>query len=173
MADPTASAGPGSCAEGHPAAPATSGEAASASAPPRRAPQRRHSSLMRTYLEAIRSGAKTVEGRIRSGHWADVIPGDEFVFNCSALNAGPHDPPAAAVPPVTVRVTHVRQYDSFEGMLRGEGLGACLPGVASLDAGVGLYRAIPGYAEREASHGVVGLGVEVLTEEGGAGGRAA
>ncbi|KAG2429443.1 hypothetical protein HYH02_014025 [Chlamydomonas schloesseri] len=164
----------------------------------RRPPRRRHSSLMPQYLELIRCGAKTVEGRICKGIWEDVVPGDEFVF---APNLGPASAPAAATSPspasvapgggtaspaslqppapLLVRATTVRRYDTFEGMLRGEGLAACLPGVGSLEAGVALYRAIPGYAAQEAAGlGVVGVGVELVAarfepeEEGNGDGEA-
>ncbi|GFR52867.1 hypothetical protein Agub_g15495 [Astrephomene gubernaculifera] len=119
-----------------------------------RQPISRDSSLMPRYLELIRSGAKTVEGRIRAGKWADVIPGDIFRFFSTE--------DAAAC--VTCRAASVRQYNSFQEMLEREGLHACLPGVASLAEGVEVYRGIPGYREREGVEGVVGVGVVVLQD---------
>ena len=117
-----------------------------------RAPMRRSSSLMPKYLELIRSGQKTVEGRIRAGHWADAIPGDIFVL-CS------NEDSSVAV---EVEVASVQCYCSFQGMLEGEGVSACLPGVASVGEGVAIYRAIPGYRERETPNGVVALRVKLL-----------
>ncbi|KXZ48348.1 hypothetical protein GPECTOR_28g755 [Gonium pectorale] len=124
---------------------------------------------MPRYLELIRSGAKTVEGRIRVGKWADVVPGDLFRF---FSNEQPPPPagPAAANPPPTVEpalcvATSVRQYDSFRAMLEGEGLQACLPGCGGVEEGVEVYRGIPGYREREGSDGVVAVGVRVLAGE--------
>ncbi|GLC36799.1 hypothetical protein PLESTB_000781800 [Pleodorina starrii] len=135
-----------STTEGAAAAPPAPGGAAP------RPPLFRDSSLMPTYLELIRSGAKTVEGRIRAGKWADVIPGDTFRF-VSTTDAGVS---------VCCRATSVRQYDSFRAMLEGEGLQACLPGVSEVAQGVEVYRSIPGYREREAAEGVVAVGLQLL-----------
>ncbi|EFJ43360.1 hypothetical protein VOLCADRAFT_66018 [Volvox carteri f. nagariensis] len=138
--------------------------AARPAAATRRQPLSRDSSLMPRYLELIRSGTKTVEGRIRAGKWADVIPGDIFRFFSTQA------PPSSTLPAntntnsvsVRCRAITVRQYDSFQAMLEGEGLAACLPGVQSLEEGVEVYRSIPGYREREAVEGVVAVGLELL-----------
>ncbi|PNH08524.1 hypothetical protein TSOC_004927 [Tetrabaena socialis] len=135
-----------------------------------RPPLLRESSLMPRYLELIRCGAKTVEGRVRVGKWADVLSGDLFRFTSSQgppASPAPSPPPSsptAAAAPVLVRATTVRHYDSFRAMLEGEGLGACLPGVGSLDEGVEVYRSIPGYREAEGVQGVVGVGVTGVEE---------
>jgi ASC-1-like (ASCH) protein len=107
---------------------------------------------MPQYLELIRSGQKTVEGRIRAGHWADAAPGDVFVL-CSNQDSNVV---------VEVEVTSVRYYESFQGMLEGEGVSACLPGVASVAEGVDIYQSIPGYSEREAPNGVVALCIRLI-----------
>lgn len=120
---------------------------------------------MPKYLDLIRSGDKTVEGRIRAGKWADVIPGDTFNFISTATPqnefecSGNEAPIIAAV---RCRATSVRHYDCYQDMLEGEGLEKCLPGVTSLEAGVEVYRSIPGYREREREAGVVAVGLELI-----------
>ncbi len=42
-------------------------------------------------------------------------------------------------------------------MLSVEGVSACLPNVKSLDDAVAIYKAFPGYAEKEAKFGVLAL----------------
>ncbi|GIL79909.1 hypothetical protein Vretimale_12533 [Volvox reticuliferus] len=125
---------------------------------PRR-PLSRDSTLMPLYLELIRSGAKTVEGRIRAGKWTDVIPGDIFRFVSTQTSA------RGSTASVTCCATSVRCYDSFRAMLEREGLDACLPGVISLEDGVEVYRSIPGYREREAVEGVVAVGLKLLPHQ--------
>lgn len=122
-----------------------------------REPVLRESSLLPKYLELIRSGRKTVEGRIRTGKWSDVITGDRFRFESSD--------PSAGLLPVLCRVTSVRPYDSFRSMLEAEGVDRCLPGITDMDEAVEVYRSIPGYREREAVDGVVGVGVQVEAEQ--------
>lgn len=127
-----------------------------------------------------------------------MVPGDEFVFvpnmgpiappspapasatstsTTSVAASTPPQPPSPAPPPpppppppLLVRATGVRRYETFAAMLQGEGVGACLPGVAGLAEGVAVYRAIPGYAAQEAAGlGVVGVGLELVAatfEEG-------
>ncbi|KAG2427185.1 hypothetical protein HXX76_010904 [Chlamydomonas incerta] len=140
---------------------------------------------------------------------ADVVPGDEFVFvpnsapppapapgpatstanpatstpapsTSAPSTSAPAQTPGPSPPPLLVRATTVRQYDTFAAMLAAEGLAACLPGLGGgLEAGVGVYRAIPGYGAHEAAGlGVVAVGLELLAarfaeeeeEEGGGGG---
>ncbi len=49
------------------------------------------------------------------------------------------------------------RYSSFRALLEGEGVSACLPNVKSVDDAVAIYKAIPGYAEKEAKFGVLAL----------------
>lgn len=120
--------------------------------------------LQRQYLAAIRDGRKTVEGRVRTSKYAAVRPGDVLL-----LIANEDERETLAV-----TVLAVRPYDSFEAMLRSEGVGACLPGVSDVAAGVEIYRSFPRYAEGEGEHGVVAFAVEapVAVADGGGGGGA-
>lgn len=83
-----------------------------------------HMGLEEEFLEAIKRGEKTVEGRVKDDKRARIRPGDKILFNRRLL----------------VEVVDVREYDSFEDMLREEGLDRVLPGVGSIEEGVRVYR---------------------------------
>ena len=59
-----------------------------------------------------------------------------------------------------MRVSQVRRFDAFELMLEECGLGACLPGVASMPDGVAIYRQFPGFHSQEVAHGVVAFDIQ-------------
>lgn len=131
-----------------------------------RLPVQHCATLMPKYLQLIASGRKTVEGRVRAGMWLNVHPGDtiHFTLNAEASQAtqvvpSPGESGGRIQDPesVTVQVRSAHNYETFEEMLRAEGIEACLPGVASLAEGVELYRSIPTYRERELIHQVVAL----------------
>lgn len=120
---------------------------------PRKVPGQHYEfTLMKKYLHLLRSGRKTVEGRINSGRFRAIRAGDTIRF---FYNACPTDD-------VIVEVVGIRGYRSFEEMLSADGLEACLPGCRSLAEGVAIYDAIPGFRERAARSGVVGLHVRVV-----------
>ena len=125
--------------------------------------QRHEATLMRKYLELIRSGAKTVEGRIASGMWLRVQAGDTITFTCNTALSQPVEPAQQeeCVEPVAVEVLVVNRYDSFAAMLHGEGVDACLPGITNLDEAVAVYRSIPTYADRE-PQGVLGIRIRTV-----------
>lgn len=109
--------------------------------------------LQPEYARKIASGSKTVEGRPANG-WAAAVERDDYVrFNISKAGGAR----------LACRVLRVRRFDTFAQMLDDCGLQACLPGVASVEAGVRLYRSFAStagsYADLEREHGVVGLDV--------------
>lgn len=105
--------------------------------------------LKQVYIDAIRSGRKTVEGRIDSGLFQRMQPGTLVKWFCQGNS-------------VTTRIERVTKYPSFSAMLKAEGVEKCLPGVASVDAGIGIYHSIPGYPERSKESGVVALQLRVV-----------
>jgi len=111
--------------------------------------------LMKKYIHLIQTGKKTVEGRISSGMFMKFKEGDFAKF---FYNQNPHDG-------ALCKVLKVTKYPSFRVMLEKEGVEACLPGVKSLDAGVREYDAIPGYNQRAAQSGVLGLKLQFISKE--------
>ena len=107
--------------------------------------------LRRQYIDVILQGKKTIEGRINAGMFAQVRPGDTldlYDARCPSVRA-------------VCTVTAVTPYDSWRAMLSGEGVAKCLPGVASIEAGVRIYANLPGYEERARRHGVLALALRV------------
>eukprot|EP00731_Ephydatia_muelleri_P015413 Em0008g1133a len=107
--------------------------------------------LRQPYLQWIKEGKKTVEGRINTGLPARFRPGDEVVF-FGGQNS------------VTVQVTKVDTFKSFQDMLQETTVGKCLPDYANrpVDDAVRLYRSFPGYADKERQFGVLAIHITCL-----------
>lgn len=103
--------------------------------------------IRKQYFDLIRSGQKTVEGRIFSGDCKQMKAGDKILFFCGTNE-------------ITRTIRNIHVYDSFAEMLQHEGVGTCLPGVRSVERGVAIYHAIPNYRERAYRSGVVALQLE-------------
>ncbi|CAM6126800.1 unnamed protein product [Calypogeia fissa] len=93
------------------------------------------------YFSQLKAGTKTVEGRCASGAYNKIGAGDSLLFNQSLL----------------LKVEDVKRYSTFQQMLEVEGLSVVLPGVASIDEGVQVYRAF--YSEAREQAGVLGIHV--------------
>lgn len=105
--------------------------------------------IMKKYFDYIRSGRKTVEGRINSGMFLRIKQGEHIIF----FNQSDK---------VTCLVTKINSYDSFAEMLTKEGVTSCLPDVTSLGAGIQIYEKIPGYKEKAAQYGVLAIHIKLL-----------
>lgn len=103
------------------------------------------------YLNKIRDGLKTCEGRINTGLFSKLLIGDILEF-FSKRNR------------IQVRVTSVHPFNSFEDMLRYEGVEKLLPGEKSISKGVQLYRSFPKYFQKEKMYGVIAIGFVFLRE---------
>jgi len=103
--------------------------------------------LKNPYVGQIRSGAKTIEGRINSGMFRPVKKGDSIRFFNQSSD-------------VTCLVSRVSRYPSFKAMLEKEGYKKCLPAARSLEQAVGEYDRIPSYPERARKNGVLALELE-------------
>ena len=75
------------------------------------------------YLQAIKSGNKTVEGRLGNATAQRIKENDIINFQCGALIE-------------KCRVTKIRKYKTFAAMLEKEGLQNMLPGCDSIENGV-------------------------------------
>jgi len=103
------------------------------------------------YLNLIKSGRKTVEGRCATQRYRDLQVGQEIVFRPSDSNESSEPSEIKAV------VCKVTWYETFEAMLLSEGLQSCLPDVPTVAMGCQIYRAFPNYAENEAKLGVIAI----------------
>lgn len=101
------------------------------------------------YLLLIKSGEKTVEGRLNKKNFKEWKPKDTVEFK-SPINS------------VTCLIKSIKKYNSFKEMLINETLNKCLPNTETIADGVELYYSIPGYKEGESKYGVLAIRVEVI-----------
>jgi ASC-1-like (ASCH) protein len=101
-------------------------------------------SVQSPWFEALRDGAKTVEGRLAGG-------------KSDALHAGAHVVVRhPAQPPIRLLCEGVARYASFRQMLEQEGVRHVLPGVEGVAQGVRVYRKFYAAAE-ERARGVLAI----------------
>lgn len=109
--------------------------------------------LLKKYIDLIRSGKKTVEGRVRTGSFEFAKAGDLVSFYTYRGDR------------ISCRVQKVQKYETFRDMLINEGVSNCLPDLkdSDIEEGVKVYHSIPKYAEKAQKHGVVAL--KILVED--------
>lgn len=105
--------------------------------------------LRNEYINLIKSGAKTVEGRISSGMMLKFKQGERLKFYAGANQ-------------VVCEIVGIKRYQGFKEMLQGEGYKKCLPNVTSLDAAVAVYHNIPSYQQRASQSGVLAIEIKVV-----------
>lgn len=110
-----------------------------------------HLSLRQEYFDAIKSGLKTVEGRINSPKFKDLKPGMTIRFTCINTNE---------TIVCTVQAIHV--YTNFTEMLQSAGVENMLPGISSITEGVELYESFPGYREDVKKFGALAIKITAL-----------
>lgn len=103
--------------------------------------------LKNQYLQMIKRGEKTIEGRINNGIFATRKVGDCFRF----YNQNDS---------VNCEITKVATYKSFKDMLEKEGYKSLVPNERSLEAAINAYTKIPGYADKAAKFGVIALHIK-------------
>jgi ASC-1-like (ASCH) protein len=77
----------------------------------------------------LKSGQKTIEGRLKRGKYAKIKPGDRI----KVCNKDESDE-------VEVRVIGIREYPSFQEMLTAEPVEKILPDVSRVEDGLAVYR---------------------------------
>ncbi len=107
------------------------------------------------YLDLIKRGQKTVEGKVNKPKYAHIKKGDIIKFVSSTL------PKKTCFCKVKDRVS----YESFKHMLEGEGLQNCLPGLSTIEEGIRVYHSFPGYATDELIYQVAAFKIIVISQE--------
>ncbi|MCX6991378.1 MAG: hypothetical protein NTX49_10030 [Chlamydiae bacterium] len=127
--------------------------AASAAAPKPAAIESRlfQCTLGKQYIQQIRSGTKTYEGRIHSGPFRNYRIGDRVTW-------------FAGQDSVTTEITDLKVFKTFEEMLTAVGFKKMLPLVATFELAAAAYHTIPSYTDRARQSGVVALGVKLITD---------
>ena len=108
-----------------------------------------HLHIQNIWYDAIASGQKTWEGRLNDASVSNIAVG-----GCLEFESENREPLKAAV-------VGVQHFTDFEKMLEGEGLRRLLPGVGSVEEGLEIYRAFPGYREGERELGAVVFELEL------------
>ncbi len=101
------------------------------------------------YINFMRTGKKTVEGRCNTGMFKKINVGDSISFFSKKDSNNE----------ITMEVVEKREYISFKELIEAEGVQAMLPDLNQGEADVALkiYRQIPGYVLKEKKFGVVAL----------------
>lgn len=109
-----------------------------------------HNHRTEPYFSFLKSGQKTIEGRIRKGKYSEIVPGDEIIVSNDEETES-----------VRTRVLRVTKYLSIREMLRREPIKKLLPDIGSIGEAVGVYRRF--YTpEQERQFGVVAIEVELM-----------
>ena len=108
--------------------------------------------LQRKYVELIRSGHKTWEGRCSTTFFKDYQPGRLVKFF------------AGRAASVTVRIVERKTFRGFREMLTAIGHQYFVPGVPTLEDAVRLYHNIPRYQEKAQRFGALAFKVEVVPD---------
>lgn len=99
------------------------------------------------WFQLLVSGQKVVEGRLKRGRYLALRAS-------SRLRLAPV--PATSSPPVSFEIISIKEYPTFRALLEAEGLARVLPGVASIEEGVNVYRQYYA-AQDELQHGVLAI----------------
>lgn len=104
--------------------------------------------LSQPWLGLIKTGQKTVEGRLKKKEWARMVPGDKITFFNDQEE-------------VVVEVVQIKEYKSFVEMITQEGLEKV--GIEAIDAQEAAEKVYsPIYqAEEEQKCGVLGIKLKV------------
>lgn len=105
--------------------------------------------LRNPYLGQIKTGQKTIEGRINSGLMLRLREGDRIRFHNQSDS-------------VACEITRITRHASFEEMLTEEGVEKCLPGLRSVREGVAIYDRIPQYPQKAARFGVLAIAIKLI-----------
>ena len=109
--------------------------------------------LRKVYLDMIKEGIKTVEGRINSGMFSSLRIGSTIRFFYTSGGGGDE---------VICQVTQINRYRSFTEMLTKEGFKPCLPDAHTLAGAITTYHNIPSFKERAERSGVLAIHIKKL-----------
>ena len=108
--------------------------------------------LKREFIDAIRSGNKTYEGRVATSFFRGYVPGKIVQWYCGERETDR----------VTTEIVSRDVYRSFEEMLDKVGYKKFLPYVRDVGYAKELYDRIPGYSDKVKIHGALALGLRLV-----------
>ncbi len=94
------------------------------------------------WLGHILKGRKTIEGRLNKGKFADLRVGSIVIFSgpLSSRTSATRTPANSSSNRKVAVITRIDKYSTFQEYLSQSGLDRTLPGVATIDDGVAIYR---------------------------------
>lgn len=107
--------------------------------------------IKQPWFDLIKSGKKTIEGRLKRGIFIKLKPNDIIIWEHKKLN-------------LKVTVKYINNYNSFEEMLKKEGMEKVLPNINSIEAGVNKYHEYFSL-EDEKQYGVISIGMQLIQEQ--------
>lgn len=111
-----------------------------------------HLTMKKKYIHQIKSGEKTVEGRIFKDRILKYQVGDRLRFYYVSN----------AQDDVVCRIVKLKKFSSFQEMLVKAGFKACIPEASSSEEALAIYDSIPGYREKAVFFGVVAIYLQKL-----------
>jgi len=105
--------------------------------------------IKQPWFNLIKSGSKTIEGRLNSGLFAKLQVGNIITWLNQNMKC-------------KVKIISIKKYDSFRMMLEKEGLDKVLPTIDNIDDGVKLYRQY--YSIEKEKVGVVAIKMKVYNQ---------
>lgn len=106
--------------------------------------------LRQEYLDLLRSGQKTVEGRLARPAYRGIATGQVLTFYSDDET-------------LDMLVEAVTLHATFRDMLEAYGVASFLPKCKDIDSAVALYRSFPGYLEGEDAYGACAIKVTPKT----------
>lgn len=105
-------------------------------------------SVQEPWFSLIKSGAKTIEGRLNKGDFDIMRAGDIVTWTCKSQS-------------VKTQIKAIYYYKTFATYLKARTLKACLPGVKTILEGVKIYHGF--YSrEDERKYGICAIELVVL-----------
>ena len=108
--------------------------------------------IQNKYFDFIKSGLKTVEGRLYTEEFHNLSKNTKIKFFTSDEQY------------LTCRLINFKKYPNFKEMLMNEGLEIMLPKINSLEKAIEIYQSFPNYKKFENEFGAIAMKLEVIDE---------
>ena len=112
-----------------------------------------------TYLEDIKRGNKTIEGRLNRGKYANYKPLDLICFQSSAHNK--ETSLTKNADSVKVKILKIENFKSFEEMLKKVGYKKAIPRAKTFKEALSVYRGFYSLKE-EKQFGVLAIYIDLI-----------
>jgi len=108
--------------------------------------------INRHYLQLIKAGQKTIEGRVNKKQYSKIKINDIIQF--ISLESYQDN--------IFCRVENVFHHNNFAEMMQEQGIGNCLPGTQTIERGEAIYHAFSDYARSVKLYGVIAFHIKYL-----------